>query len=127
MTRYPFRLGAGFVASAIIIGLLVVGGIGAAVYAERGNETTRTCTVTDKDRTTISNRDTGTRSDMRIYTEDCGTMQVSDLMTQGQFESADIYAAIEPGHTYEITTVGWRIGWLSAFPTILGTPVEVTR
>jgi hypothetical protein len=127
MTRHYTRIGTGLAASAIVIGLLVIGGIGAAVYAEHGNETTRTCTVTDKDRTTISNRDTGTRSDMRIYTEDCGTMQVSDLLTQGQFESADIYAAIEPSHTYEITTVGWRIGWLSAFPTILGTPVEVKR
>jgi hypothetical protein len=127
MTRYPFRLGAGFVASAIVIGLVVVGGAGAAVYAERGNQTTQTCTVTDKDRTTVTSRDSAPRSDMRIYTEDCGTMQVSDLLTQGQFESADIYAAIEPGHTYQITTVGWRIGWLSAFPTILGTPVEVTR
>lgn len=125
--HYPFRLGAGMVASIIVIVLLVVAGAGAAVYAERGNQTTQTCTVTDKDRTTITPRDGTSRSDSRIYTEQCGTMQVADLLTQGQFDSADIYASIEVGHTYEITTVGWRIPFLSAFPTILGVPVEVTK
>lgn len=127
MTRHYTRLGAGFVASAIVIGLLVVAGAGAAVYSEHGNKTTQTCTVTDKDRTTVTSREGTSSSDSRIYTEDCGTMQVADLMTQGQFNSADIYAQIQPGLTYEITTVGWRIPFLSAFPTILGTPVEVNR
>lgn len=116
-----------FVASVIVIGLLVVAGGGAAVYAERGNQTTQTCTVTDKDRTTTTSREGTSRSDARIYTEQCGTMQAADLLTQGQFNSADIYAGIEVGHTYEITTVGWRIPFLSAFPTILGVPVEVTK
>jgi hypothetical protein len=110
----------------VIVALLVVAGIGVALWSESANEQTRTCAVTDKDRTTVSTRDTS-RSDMRIYTADCGTLAVADLMTRGQFESADMYASIEPGKTYEITTVGWRIGWLSAFPTVLGTPVEVNR
>lgn len=127
MTQHYTRLGAGMVASVIVIGLLVVAGAGVAVYAERGNQTTQTCTVTDKDRTTTTSREGTSRSDARIYTEQCGTMQVADLLTQGQFDSADIYAGIEVGHTYEITTVGWRIPFLSAFPTILGAPVEVTK
>jgi hypothetical protein len=110
----------------VIVILLIGVAITAGVWSEHANEQTRTCTVTDKDRTTVSTRDTS-RSDMRIYTADCGTLAVADLMTRGQFESADMYASIEPGKTYEITTVGWRIGWLSAFPTVLGTPVEVNR
>lgn len=109
---------------AVVVVLLVGAGIGLALWSESANETTRTCAVTDKDRTTVSTRDSS-RSDMRIYTADCGTLAVTDLMTRGQFQSADIYASIEPGKTYEITTVGWRIGWLSAFPTVLGTPIEV--
>ena len=127
MTQHYTRPGVGLMASAIVIGLLVVAGIGAALYSERGNEQTRACTVTDKDRTTVTSRDSAPRSDMRIYTNECGTLQVADLPTRGQFESADIYATIEPGTTYEITTVGWRIGWMSAFPTILGTPTEMNR
>lgn len=110
---------------AIVVVLLVGAGIGVALWSESANETTRTCTVTDKDRTTVTQEGTS-RSDMRIYTDGCGTLTVGDLMTRGQFNSADIYAAIEPGTTYDITTVGWRVAWLSAFPTILGTPVEVT-
>lgn len=110
----------------VLVLLLTAGGIGAALWSESANETTRTCAVTDKDRTTVSTRDSS-RSDMRIYTDDCGTLAVTDLMTRGQFDSADIYASIEPGNTYEITTVGWRIPWLSAFPVVLGVPVEVTR
>lgn len=114
------------IAAGVIVLLLTAGGIGLALWSESANETTRTCAVTDKDRTTVSS-DNGSRSDMRIYTTDCGTLAVTDLMTRGQFNSADIYASIEPGNTYEITTVGWRIPWLSAFPVVLGVPDEVTR
>lgn len=110
----------------VIVALLVVAGIGVALYSESANETKQTCTVTDKDRTTVSSGDSS-RSDARIYTEQCGTLKVADLLTRGQFDSADIYASIEPGQQYEITTVGWRIPFLSAFPTILGVPVEVTK
>lgn len=110
----------------IIVVLLVVAGIGVALYSEHANQQTRTCTVTGRDRTTIA-RDTASTSDMRIYTEECGTLKVADLMTHGQYNSADIYASIHQGARYEITTVGWRIPFLSAFPTILGTPTEVTR
>lgn len=110
----------------VLVLLLTAGGIGVALWSESANETTRTCSVTDKDRTTVSS-DNGSRSDMRIYTADCGTLAVNDLMTRGQFNSADIYASIEPGNVYEITTVGWRIDWLSAFPVVHGIPVEVTR
>lgn len=111
----------------VLVLLLIAGGIGAALWSESANETTRTCAVTDKDRTTVTSREGNSRSDMRIYTADCGTLAVNDLMTRGQFNSADVYASIEPGNTYEITTVGWRIPWLSAFPVVFGVPVEVTR
>lgn len=121
MRNHPIAIGFG-----IGVMLLVGVAIGLALWSESANETTRTCAVTDKDRTTVSTRDSS-RSDMRIYTADCGTLSVSDLITRGQFNSADIYASIEPGNTYEITTVGWRIPWLSAFPVVLGVPVEVTR
>lgn len=121
MRTQPIAVGFG-IGVVLIIGV----GIGGALWSESANETTHTCAVTDKDRTTVSTRDSS-RSDMRIYTDDCGTLAVTDLITRGQFNSADVYASIEPGNTYEITTVGWRIPWLSTFPVVLGMPVEVTR
>lgn len=93
-------------------------GAGAASFA---NEQTRTCTVTGTDRT----RDSEGRSDMRAYTEQCGTLGVGDLWLRGQFESADIYGQLDPGATYEVTTVGWRIPLLSRFETVLGDPTPV--
>lgn len=111
----------------VIVAVLILAFVGIAVWSEQANEQTRACTVTDKDRTTVTSREGNSRSDMRIYTSECGTLAVTDLVTRGQYNSADIYASIERGTTYEITTVGWRIDMLSAFPTIVGTPVEVTR
>lgn len=93
-------------------------GAGAASFA---NEQTRTCTITGTDRT----RDSEGRSDMRVYTEQCGTLAVGDLWLRGQFDSADIYGQLDEGVTYEVTTVGWRIPPLSRFETILGDPTPV--
>ena len=74
-----------------------------------------TCTVTDKDRTTTREG----ASDMRLYTEDCGTLSVSDSLLDGHFSSADTYASIEPGNTYDFTTRGFRIPLLSMFPNVV--------
>lgn len=79
------------------------------------SEDTRTCTVTDKDRTTNSD---GT-SNYRVYTDECGTLTVEDALLRGNVDTADDYADIEPGTTYEITTIGWRVPILSAFPNII--------
>lgn len=103
-------------------GLIIIGLLAAGVVSEHANEQTRTCTVTEKDRTT----DREGRSDARIYTEQCGTIRVRDMLTQGQFQSADIYAQFEEGHTYRITTVGYRFGLGSVFPSVVGDPKEVT-
>lgn len=108
----------------VTVAVLLIGGACVlGIVSEHVNETTRSCTVLDKDRTT--NRD-GV-SDARIYTKDCGTLQVTDLITRGQLDSSDIFAAIQPGHTYQVTTVGWRLPFASRFPTIVGTPAEVNQ
>ncbi|GAB3224297.1 hypothetical protein GCM10027447_12770 [Glycomyces halotolerans] len=84
-----------------------------------GSEDTITCTVSEKDRTTASSGDGGSRSVHRVYTEDCGVLEVGDALPRGQFDSADVYASLEPGATYEFTTIGWRIPLLSMFPTVI--------
>ncbi len=108
------------------VGLVVVNLVflfGASVAQSFVSEQTRTCTVTEKDRAAADNGE----SSMRIYTEECGVVQVKDRLLRGQFDSADIYADIEPGKTYEMTTVGNRVPIFSWFPTILGTPQEVSQ
>lgn len=102
-----WMIGVGLVVVVLIfLGSCIVG---------NSNRQVMTCTVTDKDRTTTREG----QSDMRIYTEDCGTLSVGDNLANGVFNSADTYSKIDPGSTYQFTTVGHRIGILSAFPTIL--------
>ncbi|ALH46894.1 secreted protein [Mycobacterium phage Theia] len=80
------------------------------------NHQTKTCLVEEKDRTTKV-VDGNSRSEMRIYT-DCGVFVVEDNLLAG-FNSADVYGRLKPGKTYEITTGGYRIGFLSEFPKII--------
>lgn len=76
---------------------------------------TMTCTVEDKDRTT--NRDG--KSDARLYTEDCGVLRVGDSLFSWTFSSADTYASIEEGKTYDVKTRGLRIPFFSMFPNVV--------
>lgn len=98
----------------IAIVLLVIGGICCGGYYW-GSEETMTCTVEEKDR--AKNSDGG--SDMRLYTKECGVLQVGDALPRGHYDSADVYADIDEGKTYEFTTVGWRIPFLSMFPNVI--------
>lgn len=98
-----------FVAGALIV--LAALGVG---YAYNANESTQTCTVDEKDRTTNSDG----ASDARIYT-DCGVLRVKDNLFRGIWNSADMYASIDEGETYTFTTIGWRAPILSMFPEIV--------
>jgi hypothetical protein len=80
------------------------------------------CTVTAKDRT--SDGEGG--SDMRIYTQGCNdssevrVFNVADNVFVGQYASANTYASIEIGKTYNFETRGYRIPVLSLFENIVG-------
>ena len=89
--------------------------LGAGAAFSASNQQTMVCTVTDKDRTKASEG----KSDMRIYTKDCGTLSVGDVWWKGHFASADTYSSIEPGNRYQFKTVGYRIPIFSQFPTIV--------
>lgn len=73
-----------------------------------------TCQVEDKDRAARAKGG----SDMRVYTADCGVLRVQDMFWAGRFDSADLYASIEPGHTYEFRVTGVRLEFFSKFPNI---------
>lgn len=105
----------------LIIAAFVLGAIGFGIYSATHVETHAACVVTDKDRTT--NRDN--KSDARIYTENCGTFQVSDSLLSWTFSSADTYASIKVGETYDFKTRGFRVPFFSAFSNIVeATPVS---
>lgn len=106
--------GGGFVTILGITALVIICGLCCGIYSWASEET-QTCTVTEKDRA----KNSSGGSDMRLYTEECGVLQVGDTWTRGNWDSADDYAAFEEGQTYEITTVGWRIPFLSTFPTVI--------
>lgn len=80
------------------------------------------CVVNDKDR---SYNYSTKKSDMRIYTDNCGVFSVGDSLLSGTWHSADTFSRIKPGHTYNFDTRGARIPLFSQFPNI--THVEEVR
>ncbi|WZH36259.1 MAG: hypothetical protein PIR02_16045 [Microbacterium enclense] len=73
---------------------------------------TTNCTVTDK-YVAIADKS----SEKRVSTS-CGVFKVEDELSQGDWNSADRYAQIEVGKTYDFETYGFRNGFFSAFPNI---------
>ena len=95
------------------VGIFIIGGLilnGAGLLAQA---TSTNCVVTGKDRVATEDG-----SDMRIYTENCGTLRVADSLVHMQFASADMYGSIMIGEAYTFEHFGYRIPILSAFPTI---------
>ncbi|WP_136057288.1 hypothetical protein [Microbacterium sp. K24] len=94
-------------AAAIIAAGTLLAGCGIQYDGE-----TTGCTVTDKYVTVSKDK-----SEKRIATS-CGTFNVEDELSQGQWNSADLYARIEVGKTYDFEAYGFRNGFLSAFPNV---------
>ena len=46
-------------------------------------------------------------------------VHVADSLLKMTWNSADRYAALQAGHRYELTTVGFRIPVTSTFPNII--------
>lgn len=97
--------------AAVVVIILAIAGLG--VYGSVRTTEHTGCEVTDKDRTTNSEG----KSDMRVYTT-CGTFEVSDSLFIGRWDSADVYADIVVGETYDFTVRGYRIPIASTFPNI---------
>lgn len=97
-----------------VVPAVILGGIGLSV-ANATHVEERTCTVSDKDRTSKSDGS----SDARVYTEDCGTLHVADSLLSWTWSSSDTYAEIQPGETYEFTTRGYRVPLFSMFPNVV--------
>lgn len=110
----PFRRVNPLTLPVFAIALIALIGIVGYMGFHASTANTMTCTVTGKDRVASSNGS----SDMRVYTSDCGTLTVGDMLIFGTFNSADIYGALEEGKTYKMTVSGARVPILSMFPVI---------
>lgn len=101
----------------VLVVLIILGGI---VFSVAGylNKQEITTTVVDKQRVVVSNGDS-VDSYYLIYTED-GTLKLADDLFYMNFESSDQYGKIRVDSTYTFQTIGYRIGFLSSYPKIVG-------
>jgi hypothetical protein len=76
----------------------------------------RGCTVTAKD-TLYDSVDGNTTRTYRLSTS-CGPFNVEDSLAGG-FNSWDTWQALQVGKVYDIRSGGYRVGFASAFPTVL--------
>lgn len=106
-----------------LFGSLLIGGIGLVLlivilggaYHSYAQVKHMTVTICSK-----ANVYSGNQNQQRVYTSN-GTFQVSDHWLHGTtFNSADLYGRIQTGKTYDLTYYGWRIGWMSEMPNIIG-------
>lgn len=74
------------------------------------------CVVEEKDTQAVA---TLAKRDPRVYTS-CGVFHIADDPMAGQWNSADTYSAIEVGKVYDFEAVGYRNGFFSMFPNIVG-------
>jgi hypothetical protein len=97
--------------------LVLLGAIGLGMdYAwVHNNEHDATCTVTGKDR----GMDQNGNSNYRIYTSNCDTLEDTDSMWFGKWNSSDVFGQIQPNKTYVFHVAGVRNGWASSFANII--------
>lgn len=113
--KYSKEKGSPLIIPIIIVVILLVaaGGI-MSVMSALHEETHTGCLVTDKD---IRGLNTDTQPP-RVYTS-CGTFEISDVPLAGHFSSGDVYGQLEEGETYSLVSRGWRVPFLSIFPSII--------
>ncbi|MGL5825594.1 MAG: hypothetical protein ACRCZD_12650 [Phycicoccus sp.] len=97
------------------LALLVAAGFTVAYI---GSKEQRSCTVTEKDRTTRAINGSSS-TDARIWTEECGVLSLNDSLLGLSFNTADKYGSLKVGQTYTFTTMGWRVPIFSMFPNIV--------
>lgn len=100
----------------IIIGILILGFIGIAIYfstVEYQNEETIEITVKDK----YIKRSVD--DDLYLVAGDNGeTYKIEDLIWKGKFNSTDLYNQLEIGSKYKITATGIRLQYFSMYKNI---------
>lgn len=81
-------------------------------HGDNANKVWSSCLVEDKE--SINKSDS---HEYRVYTS-CGNFVVEDEMFAGNFHASDTYRELKEGETYDLTTRGWRVPFMSWFPNI---------
>lgn len=95
-----------------VLGVAIVGSI-----IPHTMKNTYTVTITDKQVKRSNDSDK-----YLIYTKTDGKTRVfknTDSLLEGKFNSADVYAELEIGKTYDIETYGYRIPFCSMYENIV--------
>lgn len=102
---------------AIIVMVIVVGGELWRPFDKVSNEREVIVTVTDK-----AVKNNSSDSKYLIFGEDENgqilTLEITDSLWNGRFNSSDVYAGIKEGQTYKFTVAGSRNEWRSWYPNI---------
>jgi hypothetical protein len=85
-------------------------------YTKKETITTK---VVDKERITKSDGDGNIDSYYLIFTE-AGTYKLEDELMYLNFNSSDWYGKLRSDSTYTFDVIGYRIGFLSEYPNIVG-------
>lgn len=93
----------------------VLGGIAFSWFSAGVREEHTNCEVTAIDPRIKTAKGS---SDPRVYTS-CCTFSVGDYFFAGHFTAGDVYGKLVVGETVDLKTAGYRIPFLSMFPTVL--------
>lgn len=100
----------------ILVVLLVIGAIVGHTVLRYGNEQEYTCTIEDR-----WIKSTGEDSQKYLFSceEHDIVFENTDLFFRGKFNSSDMWIELDEGVTYEITTVGTRVPFLSMYQNVV--------
>ena len=106
------RIGCFAVLVLLIIAIAIPCGI--SYYSEKDY----TITVTEKD---IKNYSSSSKFLVFTKTESGKTrvFSMEDTLIKGRWDTADDYAEIQVGETYNVTVIGWRIPFFSEYENII--------
>ena len=114
------------IAKFIILCTLIITILASLICCTSYNDHTYTITVTDKERasyTTGSGGNLSVENKYLIYsTTSDGETKVfenTDSLFRVKFDSSDVYAELEVGETYEVTVVGYRLGFANWYENII--------
>jgi hypothetical protein len=101
----------------LVIGAILIGSVAYNIGYLNSRDSV-VATVTDKERIQQCDSDGGCKSKYLIFT-DKETLENTDNLFVGKFNSSDYYGSIEQGKTYRFEVLGWRIPFFSTYRNIV--------
>lgn len=103
----------GIVSFLVLIVVIIFAGLIALPIVQYNHKETFNGEITDK-----YNKRDGDSDKFYIVLDDNKVIENSDLLFKGKFDSADVQAKLKVGDKVEVKTVGYRVHFLSMYPTM---------